>query len=132
TLQATEVIKLILGVGQSLAGRLLLVDTLGPTFRTMQLRRDPECPACGTRELRELIDYEHFCGLPPHGTTPAAGDDVPTIAPVELAERLRRGDELTVLDVREPHEWEIGHLDVARLIPLGALAEALPGLDPGA
>ncbi|MHB1224494.1 MAG: molybdopterin-synthase adenylyltransferase MoeB [Gemmatimonadaceae bacterium] len=129
TIQATEVLKIILGVGTPLVGRLLLVDTLGPTFRTMQLRRDPECPACGTRELRELVDYERFCGLPPHGTV-VADDDVPTITPVELAERLRRGDELTVVDVREPHEWEIAHIDGARLIPLGTLAGSLSSLDP--
>lgn len=131
TIQATEVLKIILGVGTPLVGRLLLVDTLGPTFRTMQLRRDPECPACGTRELRELIDYERFCGLPAHGTA-AADEDVATITPAELAERLRRGDELTVVDVREPHEWEIAHLPGARLIPLGTLAGSLRTLDPGA
>jgi adenylyltransferase/sulfurtransferase len=129
TIQATEVLKIILGVGTPLVGRLLLVDTLGPTFRTIELRRDPECPACGTRELRELVDYERFCGLPPHGTTVAPDDDVPTITPLELAERLRRGDELTVVDVREPHEWEIAHIDGARLIPLGTLAGSLPSLD---
>lgn len=132
TLQATEVIKLILGVGQPLVGRLLLVDTLGPTFRTLQLRRDPECPACGTRELRELIDYEHFCGITRPGADAHSELTVPSITPLELAERLGRGDELTVLDVREPHEWDICHLDVARLVPLGTLAEALPTLDPGA
>lgn len=131
TLQATEVVKLILGVGTPLVGRLLLVDTLGPTFRTMQLRRDPDCPACGTRELRGLIDYEHFCGITRPGGDTHSEITVPTITPLELAERLRRGDELTVLDVREPHEWDIGHLDVARLVPLGTLAAALPTLDPG-
>ncbi len=130
TLQATEVVKLILGIGEPLVGRLLLVDTLGPTFRTLQLRRDPTCPACGTRELQALIDYEHFCGITPAVQAVHSELTVPSITPLELAARLARGDKLTVLDVREQHEWDIAHLDGTRLIPLGSLAESLDSLDP--
>ncbi|MBI2536098.1 MAG: molybdopterin-synthase adenylyltransferase MoeB, partial [Gemmatimonadetes bacterium] len=129
TIQATEAIKLILGTGEPLIGKLLLVDALAMRFRTLKLRRDPECPACGTREIQELIDYEAFCGMP--GTYEAettAG--VPGIQPAELAARLRQGGELDVIDVRDPHEWEIGRLPNARLVPLGTLVEALSTLDP--
>lgn len=132
TLQATEVVKLILGVGEPLVGRLLLVDTLGPSFRTLKLRRDPTCPACGTRELQELIDYEHFCGITTGGELIHSELTVPSITPLELADRLASGGELTLLDVREQHEWDIAHLEGARLIPLGSLAESLDSLDPDA
>ncbi len=129
TIQAAEAIKLILGAGEPLIGKLLLVDALTMRFRTMKLRRDPECPVCGTREIQELIDYEAFCGLP--GTHEAeAAADVPGMQPAELAARLRGGAELDLIDVREPHEWEIGRLPNARLVPLGTVIEALPTLDP--
>ncbi|MBI2616392.1 MAG: molybdopterin-synthase adenylyltransferase MoeB [Gemmatimonadetes bacterium] len=129
TIQATEAIKLILGTGEPLIGKLLLVDALTMQFRTMKLKRDPECPACGTHELQELIDYEAFCGMPgSHDAEVTAG--VPGILPAELAARLRQGAELDVIDVREPHEWEIGRLPNARLVPLGTLVEALSTLDP--
>lgn len=137
TIQATETIKLILGVGESLAGRLLLVDTLGMQFRTVKLRRDPECPACGTREIRELIDYEHFCGMTTAQTESStasvsngAGPEIIELSPRELSERLARGDDFDLIDVREPFEWEIARIEGARLVPLGTLADALPTLDP--
>jgi len=135
TIQATETIKLILGVGESLAGRLLLVDTLGMQFRTMKLRRDPECPACGTREIRELIDYEHFCGVTSaqaadSGASGSAASDIVELSPRELAARLARGDDFELIDVREPFEWEIARIEGARLSPLGTLAAAVPELDP--
>ncbi|MEO5580357.1 MAG: molybdopterin-synthase adenylyltransferase MoeB, partial [Gemmatimonadaceae bacterium] len=134
TIQATETIKLILGVGESLVGRLLLVDTLGMQFRTVKLRRDPECPACGTREIRELIDYEDFCGITPaHVGLDANGDGgsrIVELSPRELAERLARGDDFDLIDVRETFEWDIARIDGAKLIPLGTLAEAIPSLDP--
>jgi len=126
-IQANEAIKLILGIGEPLIGRLLLVDALGMQFRTLQLRRDPECPACGTREIRELIDYEAFCGVATHG---ASQDDVPELTPVELAARIGRREDFDLLDVREPHEWAIGKLPGARLVPLGTLEEAAVALDP--
>ena len=126
-IQANEAIKLILGIGQPLIGRLLLVDALGMTFRSLQLRRDPECPACGTREIRALIDYEAFCGVSVGGSNDAA---VPEVTPLELAARIGRREDFDLLDVREPHEWAIGKLPGARLVPLGTLAEAAAALDP--
>ena len=126
-IQANEAIKLILGIGEPLIGRLLLVDALGMTFRTLQLRRDPECPACGTREIRALIDYEAFCGLADVGSKDEA---VPEVTPIELAARIGRREDFDLLDVREPHEWAIGKLPGARLVPLGTLAEAVAALDP--
>jgi molybdopterin/thiamine biosynthesis adenylyltransferase len=98
TIQATEAIKLILGIGESLVGRLLLVDALALRFRTVQLHKDPQCPACGTRTIRELIDYEAFCGVTP--ASEGDGQSLPELSPSELAERLRRGDDIDVIDVR--------------------------------
>ena len=128
TIQATEGIKLILGVGEPLIGRLLLIDALTMRFRTVKLRRDPACPACGTRELQELIDYDQFCGVAPAPVT-ASSSEIPEITPTTLAERLRRGDDLELIDVREPHELDIARIPGVRLIPLGTLPEALPTLD---
>ena len=128
TIQATEGIKLILGVGEPLVGRLLLIDALGMRFRTVRLRKDPNCPACGTHEITELIDYDQFCGVAPE-TTVANSNQIPEITPTELAERLRRGDDIDLIDVREPHELRIAQIPNVQLIPLGTLAEALPTLD---
>jgi len=125
-IQATEAVKLIVGAGEPLVGRLLLVDALRMDFRTVRLRKDPRCPACGTRELTALVDYEQFCGV--RGVEEETGD-VPTIAPVELQARLRRGDDVDLVDVREVHEWEIGRIEGARLAPLSSFAEALSTLD---
>ena len=127
TIQATEAIKSILGVGDTLAGRLLLVDALRMNFRTIRLRRDPDCPACGTRELKALIDYDEFCG------TSASRDvvrssSVRQLTPRELSERLRRGDPIELIDVREPYEWRIARIDGARLVPLGRIAASGPEL----
>ncbi len=127
-LQATEAIKLLLGIGQPLVGRLLLVDALRAQFRTLKLQRDPDCPACGTHELKELIDYEEFCGVR-KAAAEARANAVPEITPSDLAARIARGDDIDIIDVREPHEWEIARIPGARLIPLGTLAEALPTLD---
>ena len=126
--QATETVKLITGIGETLAGRLLLVDALRMQFRTVKLRKDPRCPACGTRELRALVDYEQFCGIRGEEET-ALVNGVPTITPAELAERRRRGDEIDLVDVREPNEWEIGRIEGARLAPLSSFAEALNTMD---
>ncbi len=127
-LQATEALKLLLGIGQPLIGRLLLVDALRAHFRTLKLRRDPECPACGTHELKELIDYEEFCGIR-KAAAEARANAVPEITPADLAERVARGEEIDLIDVREPHEWDIARIPGARLIPLGTFAEAIPELD---
>jgi molybdopterin/thiamine biosynthesis adenylyltransferase/rhodanese-related sulfurtransferase len=128
TLQATEAIKLILGIGQPLIGRLLLIDALGPSFRTVKLRKNPLCPACGTREIQTLIDYQDFCGVP-QAEAARRAEEVPEIAPRELAELLKSGATLDLIDVREPHEWEIGRIDGARLIPLGVFPEHLGEFD---
>lgn len=126
--QATEAVKLITGVGEPLVGRLLLVDALGMEFRTVKLRKDPRCPACGTRELRALIDYQQFCGI--RGAEPEqAADGVPAITVGELDARRRRQDDFDLIDVREPHEWEIGRIEGARLAPLSTFAEALRTFD---
>jgi adenylyltransferase/sulfurtransferase len=127
TIQAAEALKLALGVGSSLAGRLLLVDALTMEFRTVKLRKDPECPACGTRTIRELIDYDEFCGV--GGANTPDDDHVVEITPRELAARLIEGADVDLIDVREPGEWEIAHLHGARLVPLGTLAESLATLD---
>ena len=128
TIQATEGIKLILGVGESLVGRLLLIDALTMRFRTVRLRKDPNCPACGTHEITELIDYDQFCGVAPEVTV-ASTNEIPEITPTELADRIRRGDDIDLIDVREPHELNIARIPNVRLIPLGTLAAALPSLD---
>jgi sulfur-carrier protein adenylyltransferase/sulfurtransferase len=113
--QATEALKLLLGVGDTLIGRLLLVNTLTAGFRTVRVRRNPDCPACGTREIQELRDYDAWCGTAP------APHVVPEVTPRELAARAARGEALQLIDVREPHEWELVHVAGARLIPLSTL-----------
>ncbi|MGH7720449.1 MAG: molybdopterin-synthase adenylyltransferase MoeB [Gemmatimonadaceae bacterium] len=127
-IQATETIKLLLGLGESLVGRLLLVDALRMRFRTLQLRRDPACPACGTRELQELIDYDQFCGVTADSEGAAAAD-LPELTPRELAARVASGEAIDLIDVREPHEWEIGTIAGARLAPLSTVPELLASLD---
>src|SRR5215207_3370015 len=126
SIQALETIKWIIGAGDSLVGRLLLFDALKLRFRELQLRKDPSCPVCGDRpSIRELIDYEAFCGI---GAEPAY--DGPEITAEELSRELQqKGPELQLIDVREPHEWEIAHIEGARLIPLGQLPERLGELD---
>ena len=125
-IQATEALKLVLGLGEPLIGRLLLVDALRMQFRALKLARDPSCPACGTRTLRALIDYESFCGMD------AVADAVAEIAPRELQALLATGAPLTLLDVREPREWEMARIEGARLVPLGTLAAEIPRLDRSA
>ncbi|GAB4576122.1 MAG: molybdopterin-synthase adenylyltransferase MoeB [Anaerolineae bacterium] len=129
TIQATEAIKLIVGMGEPLIGRLLLYDALEMTFDTIKLRKNPNCPVCGPNPtVTELIDYEQFCGMPAHdhstyeeGTTPVRGITVD-----EVKARLDAGDNLILLDVREPLEWQISHVDGALCIPK---AEVLAHLD---
>jgi adenylyltransferase/sulfurtransferase len=132
-IQATEVIKYILGIGESLAGRLLLVDALGMNFRQLKLRKNPACPACGTHEIKELIDYDQFCGIekPVDATGPlevqqnkevsgAVVDGIPQITVQELKRKQDAGEDFFLLDVREPHEVPIASLG-APLIPVGSL-----------
>ena len=117
TIQATEGIKLLLGIGEPLIGRLLLIDALSMQFRTMRLRKNPDCPACGTREIRELIDYDQFCGI--GGDPPQDPHGIPEITPAELAAKQQRRDDFDLIDVREPHEWAIARIPGARLVPAG-------------
>jgi len=124
SIQAAEVIKLILGAGEPLVGRLLLFDALAMTFRTLKTRKDPACPLCGTNPtLTKLIDYEAFCGIEAEWVNAAPGEF--EIAPVDLKQRIERGEDLVLLDVREPQEWEICRLNGATLIPLSRLPYAL-------
>ena len=126
-IQATEVIKLILGKGDPLIGRLLLIDALGMKFRELKLRKNPECPACGThRTITKLIDYNEFCGIRGEEKPVEAG--VPEIQVEELKRRLDAGEDLFVLDVREPHEYQICNIK-GHLIPLGDLPKRVHELD---
>src|SRR5580698_4104555 len=107
TIQAAETLKLILGKGDSLVGRLLLFDALAMKFRELKLRRNPECPVCGDRPtVTKLIDYVQFCGIRGE-EAPSTVTNIPEITPRELKTRLDRGDDLYILDVREPHEYKI-------------------------
>jgi len=125
SIQAMETIKLILGVGEPLIGRLLLFDALKLQFRELKLEKDPDCPVCGAHPtVTALIDYEAFCGV-----TAAPASDGAEIAAPDLGELRKRNPRLIVLDVREPHEWAIAHIDGARLIPLSELPERLGELD---
>ena len=130
TIQATEALKLILGVGDSLVGRLLLYNALDMSFDFVKLRKNPKCKICSAQpEITELIDYEAFCGVPgvehEEGEVGGGWD----IEAQELAARLNNGDPVHLIDVREPHELEISHLPDADLIPLGELAARMNELD---
>jgi molybdopterin/thiamine biosynthesis adenylyltransferase/rhodanese-related sulfurtransferase/molybdopterin converting factor small subunit len=127
-IQATETVKLILGIGEPLVGRLLLYDALAMRFRELKLRRNPECPVCGDHPtIHELIDYQQFCGIPNQSPEPMAveGD----IDPVEVKAKIDRGDPFVLIDVREPHEYQICRIPHAKLIPLGDLPKRVNELD---
>ena len=128
-IQATETVKLILGQGDSLIGRLLLFDALSMKFRELKLRRDPGCPICGENPtVDQLIDYEQFCGIGV-GLEDEASDSESDIAPRDLKEWLDRGEEIFILDVREPHEFEICQIPGSTLIPIGQLQSRVGELD---
>ena len=128
-IQATEVIKLILGKGEPLIGRLLLIDALGMKFRELKLRKNPDCPACGKHPtVTKLIDYNEFCGI--RGEEKPVETKLPEMQVEELKRRLDAGDDLFVLDVREPHEYQICNLN-GYLIPLGDLPKRVHELDSG-
>jgi len=121
-IQATEALKLILGAGETLAGRLLHFDALKMKFREFQLRRDSTCPVCGDAPtIFEPIDYEQFCAGPPAADWFAAPEGVPTISVRELKTKMDNKEALTLIDVREPYEYEIARIHGSRLIPLGEL-----------
>jgi rhodanese-related sulfurtransferase len=128
TIQACETLKLIIGKGEPLIGRLLLFDALGMKFRELKLRKNPECPVCGERRtITKLIDYAEFCGIRGE-EAPITVTNIPEITPRELKERLDRGDDLFILDVRETHEYQICNLN-GHLIPLGELSRRVHELD---
>lgn len=128
TIQAMESIKIILGKGEPLIGRLLLFNALKMQFREFKLRKNPNCPVCGEHPIiRELIDYEEFCGL--RGVEEAPPEAVEEVTPTELKRRLEAGDEIFLLDVREPVEWQICRLEGATLIPMNDVPARLHELD---
>ena len=128
-IQATETIKLIIGAGEPLIGRFLIFDALKMKFRELKLRKDPDCPVCGTHPtVTKLIDYEEFCGV--HAAEEPVSGTTTEITSVDLKKRLDRGDVLTIVDVREPHEYEINKIGGSRLIPLGDIPKRYVELDP--
>jgi adenylyltransferase/sulfurtransferase len=128
SIQAMETIKLILGAGEPLVGRLLLFDALAMRFRELKLKRNPDCPMCGNhRTITKLIDYEEFCGIRGE-EAPAMTDGIPEMTATELKSRQDRGEKLFILDVREPHEYQICNLN-GKLIPLGELPRRVNELD---
>jgi adenylyltransferase/sulfurtransferase len=130
TLQATEALKLILGIGDPLIGRLMLYNALDMSFEFVKLRKNPNCKVCGPEpEITELIDYEAFCGVPGHDHEEGSVGGNWDISATELAERINKGNPIRLVDVREPHEQDISHIDGAELFPLGLLAGRLSELD---
>src|SRR5689334_10023013 len=146
-IQATEAIKLILGIGEPLIGRFMIYDALKMRFRELKLRKDPDCPVCGTHPtVTALIDYEQFCGVPAPTGQPAAAAEAAAPAPAhggsvssaasdeitvqELKAKIDRKDDFVLLDVREPHEVQICRIDGAILIPLAEVPKRLNELDP--
>jgi adenylyltransferase/sulfurtransferase len=132
TVQATEAIKLILGQGEPLVGRLLLVDALAMQFRTLKLRRDPNCAICGDHpRITTLVDYEQFCGLPSRGAVPAGLPPEFETTVEELKARIDRGEPTWILDVREPNEFAIARIPGSTLIPLGDVAKRIAEIPQG-
>ena len=130
TLQATEALKVLLGIGEPLIGKLLLYNALDMSFDFVKLRKNPKCKVCSAEpEITELIDYDAFCGVPSYDHDEGAVGGGWDITAVDLAERLKTGDHIRLIDVREPHELEISHLDGANLIPLGEMAGRMSELD---
>src|SRR5664279_3079740 len=129
-MQATEVIKLILGKGESLIGRLLLVDALNMRFRELKLRKNPECPVCGTNPtVTKLIDYQQFCGIMPESKEEKAlKNGIPQLSVKELKRRMDAGEDVFVLDVREPYEYQIANIG-GKLIPQNDVPQRLAEID---
>jgi adenylyltransferase/sulfurtransferase len=132
-IQATETVKLILGIGEPLVGRLLLYDALGMRFRELKLRRNPECPVCGDHPtVTKLIDYQQFCGIPKPQPAEETKVKEGEIDVTEVKAKLDRGDNFVLIDVREPHEHRICNIPAAKLIPLGEFPKHLGEFDPQA
>jgi len=129
--QATEAVKLIMGIGEPLIGRFLIYDALRMRFRELKLRKDPDCPVCGTHPtVTKLIDYEQFCGITPAAPEPIPVNHATEITSLELKQRLDRGDRLKIIDVREPNEYQINRIPGSELIPLGDIPKRYGELNP--
>jgi adenylyltransferase/sulfurtransferase len=130
-IQATEAVKLIMGIGEPLIGRFLIYDALRMRFRELKLRKDPDCPVCGTHPtVTKLIDYEQFCGITPAAPEPVTVNHATEITSVELKQRLDRGDRPRIIDVREPNEYQINRIPGSELIPLGDVPKRHRELNP--
>ncbi|MBF0279239.1 MAG: hypothetical protein HQM13_15685 [SAR324 cluster bacterium] len=131
-IQATEAIKLVLGKGDSLVGRLMLFDSLKMTFRDVKIQKDPDCELCGEHPtVTELIDYEAFCDIPMPSYEKEDIDEAAFSMDVqELEEILKSGKEVVLVDVRDPNEWDICHIDGAKLMPVGEFDKYIPELNP--
>jgi adenylyltransferase/sulfurtransferase len=129
-IQATETMKLIMGIGEPLIGRFLIYDALRMKFRELKLRKDPDCPVCGTHPtVTRLIDYDQFCGITP-AIPEAPVNNATEITAVELKQRLDRGEPIRIIDVREPNEYQINRLPGSTLMPLGDVPKRYVELDP--
>ncbi len=135
-IQATETVKLILGIGEPLVGRLLLYDALGMRFRELKLRKNPECPVCGEHPtVTKLIDYQQFCGVPKQEPVQEKQENRVNEGEIDVTEvkaKLDRGDQFVLIDVREPHEYKICNIPGAKLIPLGEFPKHVGEFDPNA
>src|SRR5947207_10728659 len=130
-IQATETIKLIMGIGEPLIGRFLIYDALRMKVRELKLRKDPDCPVCGTHPtVTKLIDYEQFCGITPAAPEPVKVNNATELTSLELKARLDRGDKVTIVDVREPNELQINRIQGSLHIPLGDIPKRYNELDP--
>ena len=127
-IQANEAIKIILGAPDIMVNRLLLFDAWRMRFRELKLRKNPECPICGDHPtIKQLIDYEQFCGITPQSETKITMEE---ITATELKQRLDKGDDIQIIDVRETHEYEIGQIPNSKLIPLGQVLNRMNEIDP--
>src|SRR6185503_10743639 len=128
SLQANEAIKIILGAPDIMVNRLLLFDAWRMRFRELKLRKNPDCPVCGDNPtIKQLIDYEQFCGITPQAETKTTMEEITASA---LKQRLDQGDDIQIIDVREPHEYEIGQIPNSKLIPLGQVLNRMNEIDP--
>jgi molybdopterin/thiamine biosynthesis adenylyltransferase/rhodanese-related sulfurtransferase len=129
-MQAIEAIKMVIGIGESLIGRLVSFDALKLRFKEFKIRKDPNCPICGDHPtIHELIDYDQFCGIPQADAEAAKELEVPTITATELKAKIDRKDHFVLVDVREPFEYDISRIQGSKLIPLGELPARLSELD---
>ena len=130
SIQATEALKLILGIGENLNGKLLLYDALDASFEFVNLEKNPDCKVCSDHpEITELIDYEEFCGMPAHDHEEGTAGEKWDITASQLEEKLKNGEDIRLIDVREPHEQEISNIEGSELIPMGEVASRMSELD---